>query len=145
MISPILKTWADAQLSAGTKHVVIDLEVCTGMDSTFMGTIAGIAMRLVKADGVLEIVAASDKNRQSLEDLGLGSLMRINPKEATWTANLETIRGSLVEQGLVSSNDRTQHVFDAHKTLCDADDSNNTKFSSVLDCLEAELKSRDNS
>lgn len=145
MISPNLKIWADAQLSAGVKHLVVDLEVCTGMDSTFMGTIAGMAMRLVKSQGLLEIASASDKNRQSLEDLGLSSLMKINPPAPIWMDKVAEIRASLEVQGLTRPNDRTQHVFDAHKTLCEADDSNNAKFSSVLDCLEAELQSRGDS
>ena len=146
MNSPKLKTLADEQLKAGVKHIVVDLETCTGMDSTFMGTMAGIAMRLAKTTGgVLDIASASDKSRQSLEDLGLSSLMQINPKTPMWPNNAENIRATLVEIGQVNSNDRTQHVFDAHKILCDADDSNNAKFSTVLDCLEAELKSRDDS
>lgn len=146
MNSPKLKAWSEEQLKAGVKHLVIDLEVCTGMDSTFMGTMAGMAMRLAKTEGgVLEITSANDKNRQSLEDLGLSTLMSINPETTLWPDNAENIRTTLVEYGQVSSNDRTQHVYDAHKTLVDADDNNTAKFSTVLDCLEAELKSRDKS
>ena len=69
--------------------------------------------------------------------------MQINPKSPSWTGQEEEIRQSLIEYGKVHSSDRTQHVFDAHKTLCDADIGNNEKFSTVLDCLEAELFSRD--
>lgn len=146
MNSPKLKKWAEEQLDSGVKHVVVDLEECSGMDSTFMGTMAGIAMRLAKTEGgVLDIASASDKNRQSLEDLGLSSLMQINPAKPMWPNSAEAIRETLVEVGQVNANDRTQHVFDAHKILCDADESNNAKFSTVLDCLEAELKSRDDS
>ena len=144
MNSPKLKAWADEQLKSGIVHIVIDLEVCTGMDSTFMGTMAGLAMRLVKTPGgILEVASANEKNSQSLDDLGLSSLMQINPESASWSGQEGGIRKSLIEYGQVNSADRTQHVFDAHKTLCDADDSNNEKFSTVLDCLEAELLSRD--
>jgi anti-sigma B factor antagonist len=142
--SPKLKAWAEEQLKSGVTHIVIDLQVCTGMDSTFMGTMAGLAMRLVKTPGgVLEVMSANEKNSQSLDDLGLSSLMQINPKSASWNGQEEEIRKSLIEYGKVHSSDRTQHVFDAHKTLCDADLSNTEKFSTVLDCLEAELFSRD--
>ena len=33
-------------------------------------------------------------------------------------------------------------MLDAHKLLCEADDSNDEKFSTVLDVLEAELENR---
>ena len=142
--SPKLKAWADDQLKSGTVHIVIDLERCTGMDSTFMGTMAGLAMRLIKTSGgILEVTSADEKNSQALDDLGLSSLMHINPESASWIGQEEGMRKSLTEYGQVNSTDRTKHVFDAHKTLCDADESNNEKFSTVLDCLEAELLSRD--
>ena len=144
MNSPKLKAWADDQLKSGTVHVVIDLEHCTGMDSTFMGTMAGLAMRLIKTSGgILEVTSADEKNSQALDDLGLSSLMQINPESPSWSGQEGAMRKSLTEYGQVNSTDRTKHVFDAHKTLCDADDSNSEKFSTVLDCLEAELLSRD--
>ncbi|MEO1857531.1 MAG: STAS domain-containing protein [Rubritalea sp.] len=144
MNSPKLKAWADEQLKSGVTHIVIDLENCSAMDSTFMGTMAGLAMRLVKTPGgILDVASADEKNSQSLDDLGLSSLMQINPEAASWVGQEGDIRDSLTEYGQVNSTDRTQHVFDAHKTLCNADDNNNEKFSTVLDCLEAELLSRE--
>ena len=119
-----MKLWAESQLDAGVKTVVVDLETCTGMDSTFMGTMAGIAMRLAKLpDAKLQVASANDKSRSSLEDLGLSSLIEINPPEAEWSSNLESIRESL-KASCATSVDQTQHVFDAHKQLCDADSSN---------------------
>jgi len=141
--SPQMKTWAEEQISNGIQTVVIDLEECTGMDSTFMGTMAGIAMKLAKVDnGKLQIASASDKNRRSLEDLGLSMLIEIEPQEATWQNDLEDIRSALIEQTAIDKVDKTQHVFDAHKLLCEADENNDEKFATVLDVLEAELANR---
>jgi anti-sigma B factor antagonist len=138
-----MKQWAETHVAAGRHCVVVDLELCTGLDSTFMGTMAGIAMRLAKVtDGALQVTGANEKNRNSLEDLGLSMLLEIEPKEAAWQANITSIRSSLQECSLTNSVDRTQHVFDAHKLLCDADESNDEKFSTVLDVLEAELENR---
>ncbi len=138
-----MKQWAETHVGAGRHCVVVDLELCTGMDSTFMGTMAGIALRLAKLpDGVLQVTGANEKNRNSLEDLGLSMLLEIEPKDADWQDNITSIRSSLQERSLTSSVDRTQHVFDAHKLLCEADESNDEKFSTVLDVLEAELENR---
>jgi hypothetical protein len=138
-----MKQWAETHVAAGKHCVVVDLELCTGMDSTFMGTMAGIAIRLAKLpDGVLQVTGANDKNRNSLEDLGLSMLLEIEPQDAVWKDNITNIRNSLKECSITTSVDRTQHVFDAHKLLCDADESNDEKFSTVLDVLEAELENR---
>mgnify|MGYP003889460409 CR=1 FL=1 len=55
--SSILKSFADQRLAAGERSLVVDLSACTGMDSTFMGTLAGIAARLSALDegGTLQI------------------------------------------------------------------------------------------
>lgn len=135
-----IKQWVESQVDGGVKHVVVDLDKCTGMDSTFMGTLAGIAMRLVKVgEGKLEVAFANEKNAQSLEDLGLDCLMTVNPDSPSWLGDEANIRASLelCGDGVVDTN--RQHIYDAHKTLCDADDSNNEKFATVLDCLEQEL------
>lgn len=141
--SPQMKLWAETQVASGRHTVVVDLEKCTGMDSTFMGTMAGIAMRLTKfPDGVLQVTGASEKNRNSLEDLGLSMLLEIDPKDPVWQDSAESIRNSLQEYSLNSVVDSAQHVFDAHKQLCEAHESNDEKFSTVLDVLEAELENR---
>lgn len=141
--SPQMKQWAETHVAAGGRCVVVDLEFCTGMDSTFMGTMAGIAMRLAKLpDGVLQVTGANEKNRNSLEDLGLSMLLEIEPENTVWRADTDAIRQSLKVHTVAGEVDRTQHVFDAHKELCKADDSNDEKFSTVLDVLEAELENR---
>lgn len=144
MNSPLMKTWVDQQLDSGCMRVVVDLETCTGMDSTFMGTLAGIAMRLNKQpEGKMDVISAGEKNSASLDDLGLSALMNISKDEGEWVEQAPTLRSQLQEcTPTTAVTDRTQHVFDAHKTLVDADDSNTDKFSTVLDCLEAELAAR---
>jgi len=54
------------------------------------------------------------------------------------------MRASLKEGPELSTNDSFEHVLDAHKLLCEADENNDEKFSTVLDVLEAELKNRSN-
>jgi len=143
--SPLMKQWAEASVTEGKHCIVIDLKYCTGMDSTFMGTMAGIAMRLAKLpNGVLQVTGADEKSRNSLEDLGLSMLLEIEPKNAIWQPNISEIRETLQEYSTKITIDKTQHVFDAHKLLCEADDSNDEKFSTVLDVLEAELENRIN-
>ena len=46
-----LKDFAKEMLSRGYKTFVIDLGECPVMDSTFMGTLAGIALKLQASEG----------------------------------------------------------------------------------------------
>ena len=142
--SAALKECAEKCLLAGERCIVVDLEACTGMDSTFMGMLAGLAMRLTKQNGGgrLEIAYAGEKNLQSLEDLGLDALIEINPSSALWQGKGEVIRSELqpwVKGGKVTARERGEHVLETHKILSAASEENAKKFESVVNLLEKEL------
>lgn len=143
--SPTLKDWCEREVKNGANCLVIDLESCKGMDSTFMGTMAGIAMRLMKLPGgKLQVADPSEKSRKSLEDLGLDVLMEIDPVEAPWRGRIDEVRSNLETcETLQEKMDQAPHVLDAHKKLCEADASNTQKFGTVLDFLEAEVKAKE--
>ena len=142
--SSVLKKWADAEVDHGVSCIVVDLSACLGMDSTFMGTLAGLAMRLMKRpDGSLQIAEPGSKNRKSLEDLGLGSLMQIDPEDAVWRKQIDSIRGELKPWcGERRVPDNAPAVLKAHQNLCKADDRNIEKFGTVLEFLEAEVEAK---
>ena len=147
MNSPALKSYCDSRLAAGEKLLVVDLADCTGMDSTFMGTLAGMAARLSALDdGRLQIAEPGDRNRRSLEDLGLDFLIEIDPPSAVWRGNVDTIRGGL--QPLRQQTDpgrlqRTRHVLEAHQTLSGINDKNARGFAGVVGTLEKELAEKE--
>jgi len=142
--SPALKKCAESEIDRGVKLLVVDLAGCTGMDSTYMGTLAGLAMRLMKVPGgQLQIAEPGERNRKSLEGLGLDSLMQIDPPDAQWRGRIDEIRSKLVPVGLENNKPAAApEVLEAHKKLCEADEKNREKFSTVLDFLEAEVKAK---
>lgn len=142
--SPAIEKWAHAQINGGIKSLAIDLEQCTGMDSTFMGNLAGLAMKLTSIGGKLQIIDASTKCAGSLTDLGLSSLMEINPPVDTvdWKDKKQEMRENLEVISSASTLDKTTHVYETHKKLCEADSSNHQKFDSVLECLEADISAK---
>ena len=135
--SPPLKGFVERRIESGETRFVIDLEDCPAMDSTFMGTLAGLAMRLAKASGGrLQLNGVCDRNRQSLEDLGLDALIDIDPTDTEWRPHVEDVRGSLERlQDEAESSDAT-HVLEAHRQLCEASEENVKKFATALDVLE---------
>ncbi len=147
MNSPRVKAFAEERMIAGEKTIVVDLGGCTGMDSTFMGTLAGMAARLSSRSesGGLQIADAGERSQQSLEDLGLDFLMEINPPQAAWRGKMDTIRTGLKEPNSITlppKIQRAEHVLDAHKTLSSANAENARKFSGVVSLLEAELEEK---
>ncbi len=141
--SPTIKAFAEERISLGERCLTIDLGGCTGMDSTFMGTLAGVANRLSSQNqGTLQIADAGTRNRRSLEDLGLDFLLEIEPDQAMWKNQMDQIRTDLSSPQpppALGQIQRTAHVLEAHQVLADANDKNAKTFSNVVTILGNEL------
>jgi anti-sigma B factor antagonist len=136
-----MKAFGDEMISSGERLLVVDLGACTGMDSTFMGTLAGLAARLSVVDGgKLQIADAGERNRRSLEDLGLDFLMEIDPPSADWRGKVDEIRKALgAPNDGITAGGQARHVLEAHQVLSQTNESNARKFSTVVELLETEL------
>jgi anti-anti-sigma regulatory factor len=143
MTSPAIKEFGMERIAAGEKRIVVDLGACTGMDSTFMGTLAGLAGRLpTQPESGIQVADAGDRNRRSLEDLGLDFLMEIDPQEADWMQTIASIRSNLTRLDPLpppSQFQQTRHVLDAHQVLSKTNEKNTRAFANVVTLLESEL------
>lgn len=141
-----VKAFGDDRIAAGERRLVVDLGNCSGMDSTFMGTLAGLAARIsAKSGGVMQVADAGERNRQSLEDLGLDFMMEIDPPAADWRGQMVDIRCALKplgKQGALPSLDRARHVLEAHKILSDVNEENAREFETVVKTLEEQITSQ---
>lgn len=118
------------------------------MDSTFMGTLAGLASRISEKDGVLQIADPGERNSNSLEDLGLDFLMEIDPAEAEWKDVADKARDLLKPKvaGMRAGTElHTRHILEAHEILSDANEGNRRKFSGVVEMLGEQLGEKTNS
>ena len=145
--SPALKSIADKYLDKGGSQVVVDLEMCPGVDSTFMGTLAGIARRCVAAGGGVDVAGPSARTRGAMESLGLDMLLQLDPAEAAWQADIEERRAVLAQDAAaipeattLSEVDRTRHVLEAHNTLRSMNKQNDEVFGYVCETLEDDLQ-----
>ena len=75
--SPI-KNFIDNTVAGVIKKIIVDLASCTWMDSTFMGTLATLGLHAKKANIVVNILNASEKNIKLLKELGISSLFAFN-------------------------------------------------------------------
>ncbi len=138
-----MRNFGDERIAAGELHIVVDLAACSGMDSTFMGTLAGMASKLSdKGGGTLQVAEPGERNLHSLEDLGLNYVMEIDPPGAVWRCRLGAIRSDLkprLPTASLGQIDRARHVLEAHKNLTGISDKNARNFSEVVAMLENEL------
>lgn len=144
--SPVLRKVCDEGIAAGAMLIVIDLGACTGMDSTFMGTLAGVGRRLSALGGQLQIADPGEKCRNQLESLGLDGLLEIEPPVAVWRGKMEECRLQLIpvdEDGVARKGvEQARHVLNAHVVLSDISESNAEKFKGVVDILSEDLKDK---
>ena len=106
------------------------------MDSTFLGILAGAAMRIRREfpDGGLELCRLNNRNLELVRNLGLHRILTIRGVDAPEDAGDENAKFETLLSGSVESNS----MLEAHRNLVDADESNQQKFEDVIKFLEKE-------
>lgn len=133
-----LKEFAAEMVGRGYREFVVDLRGCQMMDSTFMGTLAGIALRLREIGvGGLAVVNPNERNRELLANLGLDQLFRVGdgPEQTA-----ERLAQERLTAGAATPREQAQTMLDAHQALVEADPENFTKFKDVLEFLRQDLR-----
>lgn len=141
-----LKKVLQKTMEEGIKHFVIDLERCPMMDSTFLGTLTGAALRLRETeDGSLSVLNANERNDQLLESLGLDHLLDVDREGTAWPEERRKAAGLIArcrDGETHPIEDQTEHVLEAHQALADVSDDNACRFKDVIEFLEKELTSQ---
>jgi anti-sigma B factor antagonist len=133
-----VRDFLDTMLSSGRGFVVMDMKDCTGMDSTFMGVIAGVATQEIEDRPVgVAIVNAGDDVTKLLEGVGLTELVFVDP-EAFEADDAEF--HILEEQS--SEADRLRLIRSAHEHLISLSDDNEKVFGDLVRTIEMEMKNR---
>jgi anti-sigma B factor antagonist len=148
-----LRRFADEMIESGCRDFVIDLAQCQGMDSTFLGVLAGVGLRL-KHDalgGAIHVIHASDSQRDLMHTLGLDRLFRVETDDqfaAAHAPNPDEDFELLPETDLTnlshaaSRDDVAELMLEAHDDLVRTDASNRDRFSEVTRCLRDRLAKR---
>jgi anti-anti-sigma regulatory factor len=135
-----LKDFAREMLNRGYREFVVDLADCAMMDSTFMGTMASVALRLKElGHGHLHIVHCGNRSEQLLSGLGLDQIFDIH-SDGTSAPECEALEQARKDQ-LANSKKREQAetMLEAHEALCQAAPENIFRFKDVLDFLRQDL------
>ncbi len=127
-----VQQFIDKVIAGGARAVVIDFAGCTGMDSTFLGLLAGAAlqMRQSKPDGEIVVVNLSARNHELIRNLGLHKLLKIGADTAR-----PGLKPTAELKGEAASQDT---ILRAHEDLMRADIGNVSKFQDVVAFLKRE-------
>ena len=132
-----VKDFTREMINRGHREFVVDLKNCPVMDSTFMGTLAGIALRLRElGQGHLHVINLNERNNDLLSNLGLDQL---------FTMGLDGLKAGAapirpLESGAASDPAAQAEVMlEAHQALVEAAPENLTKFKDVLEYLKQDL------
>ena len=137
--SPALKEFAREMFERGYRVFVVDLADCPVMDSTFMGTLAGLALRLRESgNGSLLVCNVNDRNADLLRNLGLNNLFAVESKADS--ANQTRTEAALASDDNLSRLDHAACMIEAHEALVDADPENFARFKDVLEYLKQDLR-----
>jgi anti-anti-sigma factor len=135
-----LKEFAREMVDRGYREFVIDLGNCAMMDSTFMGTMAGVALRLKElGHGHLHIVHCGGRSRELLHGLGLDQLFDIHGNGAAPPECQELPGKTAAEPATRQKQEQARTMLEAHEALCEAAPENVLRFKDVLDYLKQDL------
>jgi anti-sigma B factor antagonist len=135
-----LKEFSREMLDRGYREFVVDLADCAMMDSTFMGTMASVALRLKELGrGHLHIVHCGNRSQQLLSGLGLDQIFDIQG-DGTSAPECEALEQAARGQSLDSrKQEQAETMLEAHEALCEAAPENIFRFKDVLDFLRQDL------
>jgi anti-sigma B factor antagonist len=134
------KQFAKEMVNRGYRDFVVDLEECAMMDSTFMGTMAGVALRLKEiGHGTLHVVHCGKRSRDLLTGLGLDQIFSIH-SNGTAAPDCQALSQSAPAEPAIAKQEQARQMLDAHEALVEAAPENFSKFKDVLDYLKQDLQ-----
>jgi len=145
-----LRRYAMELLGHGCNQFFIDLGQCQGMDSTFLGVLAGIGLRLSQTgrDGKVHVVNVSARNMELLQTLGLDRLFDINitgrdhtqhpfPADSEFLALPDSDLTDATKS--LNKRDTANFMLEAHNNLIKADPRNAPKFQDLTKFLREKV------
>ncbi len=126
--------------ASGKVHFVVDFARCTGMDSTFLGILAGCALSVESKQGSVTLCRLNERNLELVRNVGLHRILTVeaDPAALTFDGHAEKNPkplGTLDKQEIANA----RLILKAHENLVAADAGNLTKFQDVITALKSKL------
>lgn len=122
-----------AKLTGGVTFT-LDLKVCTGMDSTFMGTLLVMHDEVEAKGASVRVVNVGELLREKLAELGVLGLIRVED-EAVQLEEIEWEEFGSKSDSASSEDERMNLILESHEKLASKSASNENRFRSFLSSL----------
>ena len=123
----------------GYKHFVLDLSECLIMDSTFLGVLAGIGLKMSHGgnpESSVELLNPNSRVTELLENLGVSHLFSIRQGDSSKGESFQPSKPT----GAVTTEEVTRTCLEAHRTLMGLNPDNVVRFKDVAEFLAEDLK-----
>jgi len=135
-----LKEFAREMLDRGYREFVVDLADCHMMDSTFMGTMANVALRLRElGQGHLHVVHCSNRCQELLSGLRLDQIFDVRANGGSSPEYGAFERPPRTKSRGDQKREQIETMVEAHEALSEAAPENVLRFKDVLDFLRQDL------
>ncbi|NNE92042.1 MAG: STAS domain-containing protein [Verrucomicrobiales bacterium] len=144
--SHLVRDFADRCVGKGKRNIVVDLENCPGVDSTFIGILTGINLSIEESgkSGGVEVLNANERNVQAICKLGLDSVIKMDREGTSWPEERKLVAENVSKPLPATELDvreRAELMLEAHEALVDANEENCCRFRDVLEYLKKDLES----
>jgi anti-sigma B factor antagonist len=146
--SSCLKAFYLQLLKDGVRRFVVDLDACSYLDSTFLGILLGLGLKLRESGaGLLHILNANPRNLELLRNLGLDRLISIdgiggNSSAGGNGSGVKSVKEDQlkeIECPVPSRSEAGPTILEAHENLMNFDPRNVPKFKDVVEFLREDL------
>lgn len=131
----VLDAFLREQEARAVTTCCIDLAECTGMDSTFMGTLVGAGHRLAEAGCRLVLVNPVASTRRLLDMLGVSAMVPVLPTVTPPDGQFVP----LASEAVLTPRRRASMMKRAHEDLAALSEENRAKFAGFLGAIERDL------
>lgn len=139
--SACLRDFIGEMIRQGKIRFVLDFLHCSGMDSTFLGVLAGTALQLrsQSPQGNLVLVRLGPRNLELIRNLGLHRLLTVDSKNFPMSFSRNDMPLTCTDR---TELDNARLVLEAHENLIAADEANRAKFQDVMVFLKNRIDQR---
>jgi len=129
-------------LNRGATTFLVDFTNCHGMDSTFLGVLAGVATRAMQKNpmGRVSLANLNSQNKQLIRGLGLHHLPTVEFLDDFEVQFQEGQRQEKINEGTHCKEASADMILEAHERLMNLNRANEKRFQDVVKFLRREAE-----
>lgn len=130
-------------IKRGVARFIVDFRECSGMDSTFLGILAGTALDVREksgGEGYFILTNLNERNHELIKNLGLHLIADVVKGESEKLKGADVSPEALSDTGSADTErDKAKMILRAHQDLVRVDSTNKERFQDVIAFLKNQI------